>query len=495
MFAQMVSKGKASYEELQQLAEAGVPVWQLLADKLGLTVAEVQKLATEGKLSADAIRLLQESLAQTYQGSMQRQAETFNGQMSTLKDTVSQTGQEVGTIFLPVMKDAVAVLTDIAVPALTAAHAIAEFNNKIEEGGGSLLGFIPGVTALDLLNGGLDDTGDTAEDTKGFIADLGEVGTQALADVQAQIEEDNQALADMEKLARDLEDAFQDAVAAFQGIGAGVRARVDFIIDRDDLRDEIHKAIEGTKDEAPVTLPADLKIGQVSGLTDAQQDLTSNLSAYATQGLEEGARQADIAHSLGQTFDAETFYRNLRKDLRPLVIDAGIDPQNVNQFMDNVLGVPAPWKVQPEVTGIAGAQQALDIAFPPKEVPIDVRIPHQQREAMEAAGLLGLNETGTVANITTNVEGADESRRLLDEVALPEGEDRTAWIDVKLRRSGDILSLPPASSAGDDRRAQQQEPQRAPRVQVLIDGEEVANHLRRRGTGGPAPAGRGRRMP
>ena len=76
VFAQMESKGKVTFEETQQLAEAGIPVWQTLAEKLGLTVAEVQKLATEGKLGADAIPAPGGSLAEQFPTAMGEQAAT-----------------------------------------------------------------------------------------------------------------------------------------------------------------------------------------------------------------------------------------------------------------------------------------------------------------------------------------------------------------------------------------------------------------------------------
>lgn len=87
---QMAAKGKVSAEEMNQLAELGIPGWQMLADKMGLTTAEVMKLASEGKLAADdAIPALLAGMEKTFGGGMQAQATTFNGLMSTLKDNAS----------------------------------------------------------------------------------------------------------------------------------------------------------------------------------------------------------------------------------------------------------------------------------------------------------------------------------------------------------------------------------------------------------------------
>jgi tape measure domain-containing protein len=440
VFAQMVSKGKASYEELQQLAEAGVPVWSMLADKLGLTVAQVQQLATDGKLSADAIILLQKSLAETYSGAMNRQAQTFNGQMSTLHDTIHQTGQAIGTTFLPEMKDLVSLLNQSLAPILHATQAWADFNSQMQDRSGfTFTDIAPLGLALDLLNGGLHDTEEAATDTGDALADSFVTGP--LEKVMAQLQDNNDELQNAQDLARELEQAFQDAVDSFQGIGAGVRARVDFIIDRDDLEDEIRKAVKGTEDEAPVSLPADLKIGQVSGLADKQQDLVSDLSAFAQQGLEEGARQADLAHSLGTTFDGEAFYRDLRKQLKPLVIEAGIDPKQVNRFLDDVLGVPAPWKVTPEVTGVAAAQQNIADAFPAQVVPVDVRMPPKAREALETALGIGLGtKDGLEAVIAPTVDSASlaSTETLLSGLATT--QTKTIIIEPQVRDPGGLLS-------------------------------------------------------
>lgn len=447
VFAQMVSKGKASYEELQQLAEAGIPVWSILADRLGLTVAEVQKLATEGKLSADAIKLLQESLAETYSGAMQRQAETFNGQMSTLKDNITQTGQAVGAVFLPAMKDAVAILIELTGPALDAARGLADLNNVLEERSGlGIAGvFSPVAGALDLINGGLKDTEDQADATGGaFITSIGEESVASLAKVEDQLAENNKELVDAEQKARELEQAFADAVEAFQGIGTTIRARVDFIISQDDLEDEIRNITKGSKDEKPIQLPAELRLGQIAGLTDAQQELVGALSDWAQLGLEEGARQATI----DPNFDAQTFYRDLRKELRPIAIDAGIDPKEVNEFLTDVLGVPQPFEVKPELVGVAEAQAQIDAAFADRTFNVSMNA--------ILSGPLGFG--------------------LFDPVA---GSRSPTAVDAAAR-----------PALAEERR----EPQRAPRVQVLLDGEEIASHLQRNRAGQAAGIG-GRRMP
>jgi len=478
IFSQMVSKGKASYEELQQLAEAGIPVWQVLADKLGMSVAQVQQLATEGKLGADAITLLRESLADTYSGAMQRQAETFNGRLSTLRDTFTQIGQNVGTTFLPAMKDLLFLVQEMINPVLEAAQAWSKFNDQMEQKTGfTFLDISPLFLGLDLLNGGLKDTEEQVDETGSAFTDFGSLVTNILSGVEA-------ASADAEKQAQQLKDAFQAAVDEFEGIGGTIRTRVDFIISRDDLKDAIRQATEGTKDEKAIQLPADLKIGQITGLTDKQQDLVSNLSDFAQMGLEEGARQAQI----DPQFDAQSFYRDLRSQLKPLVLEAGIDPKNVNQFLQNVLGVPAPWKVQPELTGLAVAQSDMALAFPPVEVPIEPNVPPQARGALESSLGIDLGDAttdGLTAEIAPEINqpSLTTATGKLDTLT----EDRTVDIHINpvlppggtdvfgFRWPGPAPTAPaPSTSSGDDRRPTVAAPQRNKvDVSVYLDGRMI----------------------
>lgn len=91
VIGQIQQKGKLQADEALQLAERGIPIWQILANKMGLSVAEVQKMASEGKLTADRVLpMLQQGLNETFGGSMQAQAQTFNGRLSTLKDNATQ---------------------------------------------------------------------------------------------------------------------------------------------------------------------------------------------------------------------------------------------------------------------------------------------------------------------------------------------------------------------------------------------------------------------
>ena len=88
-FSQVQQAGYAYTEDLNILADRGIPIYQAIADQVGVTVAEVKKMASEGKLTADIYNSAIDSMAATTAGAMEAQSKTFNGMMSTLQDNLT----------------------------------------------------------------------------------------------------------------------------------------------------------------------------------------------------------------------------------------------------------------------------------------------------------------------------------------------------------------------------------------------------------------------
>ena len=80
------TKGKLQGEEALQLLERGVPVWDILSQKYGKTAAELQDLASKGKLGREAIRLLIEEIGRRNAGASDKMARTWTGMVSNLSD-------------------------------------------------------------------------------------------------------------------------------------------------------------------------------------------------------------------------------------------------------------------------------------------------------------------------------------------------------------------------------------------------------------------------
>lgn len=86
---QIISKGKVSAEEMEQLAERGIPAWQILADSIGKTVGQTRKLAEDGKIGADAIvSALQKISRERYGDAMEKQSKLASSSFSKIKEAV-----------------------------------------------------------------------------------------------------------------------------------------------------------------------------------------------------------------------------------------------------------------------------------------------------------------------------------------------------------------------------------------------------------------------
>lgn len=98
-FSQIIAKGKLSAEEVNQLAERGIPVWRMLSDQLGKSKEEIIKLAEQGRISSDVFLTAFQRFSQANFGdAMEKQSRTFSGAMSTIKDITMTTA---ATAFKP----------------------------------------------------------------------------------------------------------------------------------------------------------------------------------------------------------------------------------------------------------------------------------------------------------------------------------------------------------------------------------------------------------
>ncbi len=94
---QMKAKGKVSAQEMNQLAEAGIPGWDMLAKKIGVSIPEAMKLAEQGAISsAGAIPAILEGMNEKFGGLMDKQSKTFWGVWSNLKDSITLLLVDIG---------------------------------------------------------------------------------------------------------------------------------------------------------------------------------------------------------------------------------------------------------------------------------------------------------------------------------------------------------------------------------------------------------------
>ncbi|WP_221469359.1 tape measure protein [Cohnella nanjingensis] len=85
---QMKAKAKVSADEMLQLTEAGIPAWDILAKRMGISTAQTMKLAEKGLIPAtQAIEALIDGMNQRFPNMMDKQSKSLFGLLSNIKDT------------------------------------------------------------------------------------------------------------------------------------------------------------------------------------------------------------------------------------------------------------------------------------------------------------------------------------------------------------------------------------------------------------------------
>lgn len=110
---QMKAKGKVSAEEMMQLAELGIPAWDMLAKTIGVDVGTAMDMASKGAIKADvAINGLVAGMSDKFGGLMAKQSRSWAGLWSTIQDTAMQTAGKLAGPFFEKASAGLAVFTD-----------------------------------------------------------------------------------------------------------------------------------------------------------------------------------------------------------------------------------------------------------------------------------------------------------------------------------------------------------------------------------------------
>lgn len=107
---QMNAAGRITAEDLNQLRDAGVPVFDLLTAATGKTTEEIAAMAQSGKLGRVELEQLMTALEngtglERFNGMMEQQSQTLSGLWSTLKDTFSVGMAQAVEPLIPMLKD------------------------------------------------------------------------------------------------------------------------------------------------------------------------------------------------------------------------------------------------------------------------------------------------------------------------------------------------------------------------------------------------------
>ena len=114
IYGQVAAAGKLTGERLLQLQERAIPIGAALAKTLNVAETEVKSLVSSGVVGFAEFESAFNSMSQEgglFQGAIQKQSETINGVISTLKDNFFLLEGAIGDAFAPAIIDGAKILT------------------------------------------------------------------------------------------------------------------------------------------------------------------------------------------------------------------------------------------------------------------------------------------------------------------------------------------------------------------------------------------------
>ena len=152
----MQQKGKVSAEEMMQLAERGVPAWDILAKAIGVSIPEAMKMAEKGAISATtAVPALLDGMNQKFGGSMEAMSKTLTGQWSNMKDQLTQALIPIGQMLIPALQSLLPVLTLVLTKVGEFATWFGQLPAPVLAAAGVMAGFAAALGPILLALGGI----------------------------------------------------------------------------------------------------------------------------------------------------------------------------------------------------------------------------------------------------------------------------------------------------------------------------------------------------
>lgn len=96
--AQMQMAGKIGAQDMMQLTNANIPAWKLLSEKMGLSVAELKEMSSQGQLTQEAMDMLFDAMAEKTGGAAESLANTLMGKFSNIEEAATNSMAAVGDI-------------------------------------------------------------------------------------------------------------------------------------------------------------------------------------------------------------------------------------------------------------------------------------------------------------------------------------------------------------------------------------------------------------
>lgn len=370
------TKMKLEGQDIMQLNEAGVPVWDLLAKATGKNVSELQNLSQKGLLGRDVMEKLIETMGKMASGSLQGAMQTWTGLTSNLSDQWSFLLNKIGESgALDFAKQKVQGLLDLFAGA-TATGSIKTFAQGVSDalvGMGETL-----VNGLKIATKFVTDFSSTFDFTavKSSLTTLGNlastvfdglsnVGKEAGAAIQitmgtlalafnlgaAAIAKGSAAVAD-----------FISWMERLRATATGDNAMLEMSVKQKQAADAMRQSGQQMQDDASKSMDVIASgWGKLADTVTGTGQIVSTANAAIAQSTQQAAAaHKDYANVIGETGAAQLLYIQHLQDLKKDLDEGKITQAQYEQAVKdtNAALAAAPDKIKAATDSTAKAAQA-----------------------------------------------------------------------------------------------------------------------------------------
>nr|DAS19120.1 MAG TPA: tail tape measure protein [Caudoviricetes sp.] len=106
-YGQVATAGVATTQDMNQLVNAGIPIWKELGKVVGVTASEVKKMVEGRQITFEQVETALTNMTEKggqFADLMEAQSHTLTGQWNAFKDSLGAIGEQIGLAIIPAFK-------------------------------------------------------------------------------------------------------------------------------------------------------------------------------------------------------------------------------------------------------------------------------------------------------------------------------------------------------------------------------------------------------
>jgi len=175
---QMTTAGKVNAQDMRQLTEAGIGAWQILADKIGVSIPQAMEMAKKGMISsAEAVPAILEGMQAKFGGLMEAQMQTLTGRWSNVKDQISFVLADIGKALTPLASQLLSAVEPLIGTLKNIVQAFTELDPSIQAAIGGFVAIAAAIGPALAAFAGLQGAAAVVGSALGIEGGIGAVAT------------------------------------------------------------------------------------------------------------------------------------------------------------------------------------------------------------------------------------------------------------------------------------------------------------------------------